>query len=135
MFLNEEGHELNPKEIRQGELIVAKVTLSNAKENYENIIITDYLPAGFEIENPRLASRQQIDWIREKTDVIEYMDLRDDNLSLYVSLPKGRTKVFYYTLRAVSAGSFTLPPIKAEAMYDPSIVSISSHGNIKIVPQ
>jgi uncharacterized protein YfaS (alpha-2-macroglobulin family) len=61
------------------------------------------------------------------------MDIRDDRLLLYVNLQANKPAVFYYGLRAVTRGDFTLPPVSAEAMYDPTYTSIQSSGMIKVV--
>ena len=46
------------------------------------------------------------------------MNMRDDHLEAFGTLQAGETKKVVYTVRAVTAGKFTLPPVEAEAMYD-----------------
>ena len=50
------GRLIPDKIFYQGELIVCKIELTGFDRNAENIVITDLIPAGFEIENPRLKS-------------------------------------------------------------------------------
>ena len=90
------------------------------------------LPAGFEIENPRLQSRKGVAWIGRKAYQPMYMDIRDDRMIIFGNFRLGQTRKFYYGLRAVTAGNFILPPIRGEAMYAPSKASVASSGKIVI---
>ncbi|MDZ7333609.1 MAG: MG2 domain-containing protein [candidate division KSB1 bacterium] len=131
-YLNEQGTPADYSSFRQGELIIGKITLKALTESLENVAIVDMLPAGLEIENPRFQSRRGVDWIGEQTWQPKYIDIRDDRLILYGDVPYGREVTFYYGLRAVSEGTFILPPIQAEAMYAPMKASIASSGRIVI---
>lgn len=133
VFLSREGKPLNYQQIKQGDLVIAKITMKALDKRLENVIVADLLPAGLEIENPRLESREDVAWIKSKSFYPDYMDLRDDRLILFVDLPERSEQHFYYALRAVTVGEFTLPPIKAEAMYDPVYSSVSSSGVVKVV--
>jgi uncharacterized protein YfaS (alpha-2-macroglobulin family) len=133
MYLNELGHPIRFDRIKQGDIVVAKITMTAIGGNLDNVIITDMLPAGLEIENPRLGSRSTIDWIGKKNITPDYMDIRDDRLNIYLNLPKGKTREFYYMLRAVTAGRFVLPPIKGEAMYDPFQSAVANSGMVKVI--
>jgi len=136
-YLDKNGQELGAEAFKQGELVVAEITLT-ASEALENVVVTDLLPGGLEIENPRLASREAFEWESEDESSTRlypsYMDLRDDRLVLFASLAENQKAVFRYALRAVTAGRFALPPIKAEAMYDPVKNSLASSGAIVVRP-
>ncbi|MEW6096720.1 MAG: alpha-2-macroglobulin [bacterium] len=133
-FLNKDGGNIDYQNIKQGDLIVAKITMSAMDKDLENVIICDMLPAGFEIENPRLATTANIPWIGQQSYKPDYMDIRDDRLLLYTSVRRRDTQTFYYGLRAVTRGEFILPPILSESMYDPTYTCVASSGMIKIVP-
>ena len=130
-YLDEEGHEIRHDQFRQGDMIVAEITAKSLTEDLENVIIADLLPAGFEIENPRLESRSGIPWIKEGQRP-DYMDIRDDRMLLFSSLPRQKERKFYYALRAVTVGDFVLPPVSAEAMYDPAKLSIANSGRLSV---
>ena len=49
------------------------------------------------------------------------MNLRDDRLEVFGELRSGETRAVVYEVRAVTAGSFTVPDVRAEAMYDPEL--------------
>ncbi len=131
-YLNEQGIPADYSNFKQGELIVGKITIKAMTEALENVAIVDMLSAGLEIENPRLQSRRGVDWIGERSWQPKYIDIRDDRLILYGDVPYGREVTFYYGLRAVSEGTFILPPVQAEAMYAPMKASVASSGKITI---
>lgn len=133
IYLDNWGHPIDYNSLKQGDIVVAEITMTALGNNLDNVIVTDMLPAGLEIENPRLQSRTVIDWVGEKNKVPDYMDIRDDRLNIYLNLPRGKTVEFYYMLRAVTTGRFVLPPIKGEAMYDPFQSSVANSGMIEVV--
>lgn len=91
------------------------------------------LPAGLEIENPRLGSRAGLPWLEEESYSPDYMDIRDDRLILFLSLGQVKEYQFYYALRAVTSGEFILPSVKAECMYAPEIASFNSSGALTVL--
>ena len=114
-----------------GDLIVAEVTVKALTANLENVVVVDMLPTGFEIENPRLESRAGIPWLKAQDFKPDYIDIRDDRLIFFGTFPRQRERKFYYALRAVTQGEFTLPPIVAEAMYDTTKSAVT--GSMRIV--
>ena len=53
-YLSREGNPLET--IKQNDLVVVKITLASTNGlDVENVVITDLLPAGLEVENPRLS--------------------------------------------------------------------------------
>jgi hypothetical protein len=69
-------------------------------------------------------------WLPPKPTKPEYEDIRDDRILLFVDLPEKKTQSFYYGIRVVSAGDFTVPPVAAECMYNPLIAGASSSGRV-----
>ncbi len=123
-------HEIVNNKFKQGQLIVCKISLTGGKRSAENIAITDLIPAGFEIENPRLSTSTNFNWINRNKMIIQYMDIRDDRLILFTNLNANKTKDFYYMLRVVNRGEFQLPVIGAEAMYDRDYHSFNGAGKV-----
>jgi uncharacterized protein YfaS (alpha-2-macroglobulin family) len=97
-------------------------------------VINDLIPAGFAIENPRLKTTPSLAWIPRLPTAPEYQDIRDDRLLLFADLPAHGRKglLYYYSLRAVSAGEFVVPPVAAECMYNPLIAGASSSGRLNV---
>ncbi|MEW6511430.1 MAG: MG2 domain-containing protein [Bacteroidota bacterium] len=131
-FFDRSGTAVNPAAVRQNDLIVVRITLSANVDQLENIAITDLLPGGFELENPRITDATNYAFIKNPS-FPEYMDIRDDRINLYTSVRGGkRTMQFYYAVRAVTRGNFAYPPIVAEAMYNADYSSASGGGRLRV---
>jgi len=123
---------VNLEEIKQGDLVVVEITMESLSDTVENVAVTDLLPMGLEIENARLSTSADVPWLKSTAEV-DHVDIRDDRMNLYLTLTEREVK-YYYTTRAVTVGHFTIPSIRAEAMYDESRYSISSAGQLKVLP-
>ena len=133
-YFNKDGEEITGTFIH-GDLIVAEISVKALTANLENVVVVDMLPTGFEIENPRLESRAGIPWLKTQGFKPDYLDIRDDRLIFFGTFPRQRERKFYYALRAVTHGEFTLPPIAAEAMYDPTKSTVTGSMAIKVVTE
>ncbi|MDQ3683066.1 MAG: alpha-2-macroglobulin family protein, partial [Bacteroidota bacterium] len=130
-FYDRSGMQLIKNTFKQNELIIVGITLEKAFSNdIENIVITDILPAGFEIENPRTKELPGMDWIKEAAEPVS-LDVRDDRIHFFVDAhyPK---QVYYYAVRAVSLGNFRQGPVSADAMYNGEIHSYHGAGIVKV---
>ena len=114
----------------QGRLIICKISLTGIDKSAENIVITDLLPACFEIENPRFSTSAELQWKSKNPMNIQYMDIRDDRLLLFTDLNNYKTEEFYYMLRVINKGKFQLPVAGGDAMYDPEFHSYNGAGVI-----
>ena len=99
----------------------------------QNVVVIDMLPAGFEIENPRLATRYRAPWTERRDYTPDYIDIRDDRLIFFGAFNYQQEQKFYYPLRVVTEGTFTVPPVSAEAMYDPTKSAVASSGTVQVV--
>jgi uncharacterized protein YfaS (alpha-2-macroglobulin family) len=130
-FFDRNGKPIAGKTFRQNDLVVVQLTLEKAYSgSIDNVVITDLLPAGFEIENPRIKDIPGMDWIKD-AGTPTAMDIRDDRLHLFVNANAGR-QVYYYTVRAVSPGVFQQGPVSADAMYNNDYHSYHGAGKIVI---
>ncbi|GAB2550732.1 alpha-2-macroglobulin [Spirosoma aerophilum] len=132
-YLSREGKPMTT--VRQNDLVVVKVTLSSKNGlNVENVVITDLLPAGLEVENPRLTgtSDRDMTWIPKATaGAPDHFDLRDDRINFYTTAT-GTPRTFYYLARAVSKGRFVVGPVSADAMYNAEYRSYNGAGVLTI---
>lgn len=130
-LLTRNGQPVKPDFISQNDLIVVAITISTTDNSIvENVAITDILPAGFEIENPRLNNEREMNWIKNRATP-DYQDIRDDRISFFTTA-SGQTRTFYYMVRAVSSGTFTQGPVGADAMYNGQYYSYSGSGKVVI---
>jgi uncharacterized protein YfaS (alpha-2-macroglobulin family) len=132
-LLNRSGAVVTGQSVKQNDLLVVRITLTSSVDRLEYVAVSDLLPAGLEIENPRLTEATAYPFIQNAT-VPEYMDIRDDRINLYTSFRGGkRQQVFHYAVRAVTAGTFVHPPVTAEAMYDGRYSSRAGAGTFRVV--
>jgi hypothetical protein len=145
-----EGKEANLSNIAQNDRLVIIMVGRIANKAIQDPLITDWIPAGFELENPNLTgidAPTTLKWLKKqsKTDHKAY---RNDRFAAALAVDSNMRKdgfIIAYVVRAVSAGSFTLPPSKIEDMYQPryraysqflqSKIEIVSQGNIEVVKQ
>ncbi|MDZ4744630.1 MAG: MG2 domain-containing protein [bacterium] len=131
-FLDRNGKALTSLRVHQNDLIVIKVTVATTDlSTVNNVVISDVLPAGFELENPRLTGMEGMTWAKDEATA-EYYDYRDDRMNLFVRAEQ-RQKVYYYMVRAVSKGRFRMGPIGADAMYDDDVHSYHGAGTLVVL--
>lgn len=131
-FFDRFGHELNGNTFHQNDLVIVQLSLEKSYSgSVDNIVLTDLLPAGFEIENPRTKDIPGMDWIKNASEPTA-MDVRDDRINLFVDLYSDR-QVYYYAVRAVSPGVYHMGPVSADAMYNGDYHSYNGAGTIRIV--
>ncbi|MBL7998884.1 MAG: Ig-like domain-containing protein [Candidatus Kapabacteria bacterium] len=130
-FLDRNGAEIRGTTFNQNDLIVVKLTLSSPTRAFlDNIVISDLLPSGFEIENPRISEVPELTWAKNAT-IPASIDYRDDRINLFTSVGT-EDKVFYYVVRAITPGTFRLAPAAADAMYNGDFHSYNGGGTITI---
>lgn len=131
-FFDRTGRVITGNQFRQNDLVVVQLTLENSYGTpVDNIVLTDMLPAGFEIENPRTKEIPGMDWVKDASSPTA-LDVRDDRINLFVDLRNNTKQVYYYAVRAVSPGIFRMGPVAAEAMYNGEYHSYHGAGIIRI---
>lgn len=130
-FYNRSGSQLSGNSFQQNDLVVVKITLASTDgAEVDNVVITDMLPAGFEIENPRISDLPDLAWATNAA-IPQHFDVRDDRLNLFATAT-GEPQTFYYVVRAVSKGTFRMGPVSADAMYNGDYHSLSGAGEIRV---
>jgi alpha-2-macroglobulin len=131
-FLSRTGTPVGSTSFRQNDLVVVKITIQSAESAGEvkNVAITDLLPAGLEIENPRIGAVRDITWATDAAQP-DYLDVRDDRINLFTTVTP-QPKSFYYLCRAVSKGTFKLGPVSADAMYNAEYHSYAGSGVVRV---
>lgn len=130
-FYDRYGKPLTGNSFKQNELIIIGVTLEKAfSTTVENVVITDLLPAGFEIENPRSKDIPGMDWIKDASTPTA-LDVRDDRIHFFVDANSNK-QTYYYAVRAVSPGQYKMGPVSADAMYRGEYHSYNGAGVIRV---
>lgn len=114
-----EGGEADLAAVAQGELLVWTTRVKSTSGDLENVVIETVLPAGLEVENPRLESSESIADL-ECLASPQSMDVRDDRVLVFTDLAADTWVTTCVLVRAVTPGTFRLPPPQVEAMYDPA---------------
>ncbi len=130
-FYDRYGHEITGTTFKQNDLVIIGITLERSfSTDIDNVVITDLLPAGFEIENPRTKEIPGMDWIKEKDEPMA-LDVRDDRIHFFVNVESSK-QVYYYAVRAVSPGLYKMGPVSADAMYNGEYHSYNGAGTIRV---
>ena len=113
--------------------MVLKIT--EAKPEYGHIMVSDYLPAGLEIDNPRLVSSADLanfGWL-QRTDAA-HLEFRDDRFIAAFDREEGsdRNITLAYVVRAVTPGVFVHPAAGVEDMYRPQYSARTSTGMMEV---
>ncbi|MDB5385558.1 MAG: alpha-2-macroglobulin domain protein, partial [Planctomycetaceae bacterium] len=132
------GKPVSLDKIKVGDLVSVQVTLQNSADTgyheIPNVAVVDALPAGFEVENPRLnTSAQETPPSGEHAhqSIADHVEFLDDRIVLFAK-SRGYQQTFRYSIRAVAVGRFGVPPIQASCMYDAGISSIQGGGIVEI---
>lgn len=113
------GTSIDPASLQQGQEFIAEVTVRHPglRGGYENMALTQMFPSGWEINNLRL---QDVESLVENSP-FRYQDIRDDRVLTYFDLATGESKTFRTMLTAAYGGTYYLPGVSCEAMYDAGI--------------
>ncbi|WP_415008579.1 alpha-2-macroglobulin family protein [Aestuariivirga sp.] len=121
-YFTPDGKPVDPASVAQNTRLVAVITVDSAGNGSMDgrFLVSDRLPAGFEIENPSLVasgSTASLSWL-ETSGSPTYTEFRDDRFTAaFGSTP---LKVAYM-VRAVSPGTYAHPGVTVEDMYRPEI--------------
>ncbi|MGH1419447.1 MAG: alpha-2-macroglobulin family protein [Hyphomicrobiaceae bacterium] len=131
--------------IDQNQRFVAVVTVKT-KNPGGRLLLVDRLPAGFEIENPRLVSSgdvKSINWVKTGVQP-EHTEFRDDRFVAAFDLHNTRRRnnasapetvlQVAYIVRAVTPGTFIHPAATVEDMYRPERYARTDMGQLTIKP-
>ncbi len=122
-WVDAKGAGVDPGSLPLGTPLYVRVDVQNTGERtVQDVALVDRLPAGWEIENPRLSGADLPAWA-QALDLWtpDFMNLRDDRVEVFGELRPGQVRSVLFAVRAVTAGRFVMPPVQAEAMYDPAV--------------
>jgi hypothetical protein len=139
-------------QLKQNERLIVVLKVE-ASEVGGRILLVDRLPAGLEIENPRLVDSgdiKSLGWLRT-TPAPQHTEFRDDRFvaafDFFGSEGSGRGRrsgdfrdpassaTVAYIVRAVTPGSYVHPAATVEDMYRPERFARTAAGRLEIVAQ
>jgi uncharacterized protein YfaS (alpha-2-macroglobulin family) len=136
LYYTLDGDDVDPSKANQNERFVVVLKVTEPDPQFGRILVADYLPAGFEIDNPRLVSSGDtgtLSWIADAAEPV-YSEFRDDRfIASFERKPKDPV-VFSvaYVVRAVSPGHYIAPQAYVEDMYRPDRYGRTGTGTIEI---
>lgn len=130
-FYTREGQRIDATSataFKQGESYVVEVELY-AERDAKNVVVADLLPAGLEVENPRLNKDDMAGLkLAHPSETPSHLEIRDERVVLFYDRlgacaqdKPNYNHHFYYVVNAVTPGQFTYPAVTAECMYDPAV--------------
>jgi uncharacterized protein YfaS (alpha-2-macroglobulin family) len=133
-----DGKPVDISKARQNDRFAVVLKITEPKPEYGHIMVSDYLPAGLEIDNPHLVSSGDtgtLDWIEDGEEP-QHTEFRDDRFTAAIDRAADAKSVFTvaYVVRAVSPGKYVLPQAYVEDMYNPSHYGRSGTGSVEVVP-
>ena len=124
----------------QNTKLVTVLTVEVTDEKGGRILLEDRIPAGFEIENPRIvdsADLKGLAWLKTTVQP-EHTGFRDDRFVASFNLWQGSgnqnksSMTLAYTVRAVNPGRYLHPPASVEDMYRPERFARSASGHLTV---
>lgn len=131
-----DGTPADVTKAKQNDRFAVVLKITEAKPEYGHIMVADYLPAGFEIDNPHLVSSGDsgtLDWIEDGQEAVN-TEFRDDRFTAAIDRKANDKAVFTvaYIVRAVSPGKYVLPQAYVEDMYNPSRYGRTGTGSVEV---
>jgi uncharacterized protein YfaS (alpha-2-macroglobulin family) len=135
------GKAMELTQVKQGTdvMVVHKIEIDDDLKYDMELSIEAPVPAGFELENPRLSSgRTLITKVTRLTPTFE--EYRDDRYVAAWSLSRGyrsrgiKDNAYYvaYVMRAVTPGSYLVPAVAIEDMYQPRYRSNTAESHVVV---
>jgi uncharacterized protein YfaS (alpha-2-macroglobulin family) len=128
-YRDAKGNGVTVEQLSQGTDFIAEVSVTNNTDRkIDHIALSHIVPSGWEIHNARLHAESD-----KGPAGIDYQDIRDDRVYSYFPLAAKEKKSVAIRLNAAYLGTYYLPGISAEAMYDATKHARSKGQWVKIV--
>ncbi|WQG59056.1 alpha-2-macroglobulin [Pseudomonas sp. RTB3] len=128
-YLGMKGQALNLDALKSGELVLVHIEVK-ARQRVPDALVVDLLPAGLELENQNLAqsaasladaSSEVKEWRESMQNAgLKHQEFRDDRYVAALNLDAFNTTHLLYLARAVTPGTYRVPPPQVESMYRPN---------------
>jgi uncharacterized protein YfaS (alpha-2-macroglobulin family) len=141
-YLGMNGQYLDLRNLRSGDLVLVHLALK-AHSQVPDALVVDLLPAGLELENQNLAqsaaslenaSSAVKQWRESMQNAnVVHQEYRDDRYVAALKLDSYGTTHLLYLARAVTPGTYRVPPPQVESMYRPNVQAVGeSQGELVV---
>ena len=138
-FFTADGAKYDVSKARRGDLVIVRIAIASKDDrDIADLVVEDLFSGAME----PVGSVQDAfgyPWVqkaeKDMPDWVMRYDARDDRMLVFSKkfhARKGREVYFHYPLRVVSAGSFALPQVAVEAMYNPGLRARSGAGRVVV---
>jgi len=130
-YTGQDGKPINPISIPQGTIFIATATVTHpgTMNNYNSMALTQIFPSGWEVMSDRFAFESTI------AEKFTYQDIRDDRVITYFNLSKSKSISISVRLSASYVGTFYMPMIYCEAMYNNSVNASEAGRWVQVTAQ
>ncbi|HVV93455.1 MAG TPA: alpha-2-macroglobulin [Hyphomicrobiales bacterium] len=139
-YFTTDGKAVDPAKVAQNTRLVVVLSITEPEPQAGRILVVDHLPAGFEIENPRLVDTGDtggFSWLPKNELPPVHTEFRDDRfVAAFTRTGDDDEPVLTaaYVVRAVVPGGYALPPATAEDMYRPDRHGQTASGHVEVTP-
>lgn len=131
-----DGEPANVSEATQNERYVVVLTVTEQNAWPSRVLVSDLLPAGFQIDNPAIVGSAELanfDWLGETSAV--HTEFRDDRFIAAYDRDSGSEREFRlaYVVRAVTPGDYAHPAASVEDMYRPQFSARTATGRMQVL--
>lgn len=131
-----DGKKVDPARVRQTDRFVVVLRVTEPEAKYARLLVVDHLPAGLEIDNPKLVEGSEtanFGWLKREIEPAN-TEYRDDRFVAAIDRDSGQKAVFElaYIVRAVSPGRYIHPPAVIEDMYRPDRYASTGYGLMEV---
>jgi uncharacterized protein YfaS (alpha-2-macroglobulin family) len=130
-----DGEEANITEAAQNERYVVVLTVTEKNAWPSRVLVSDLLPAGFQIDNPSIVGSAELtnfDWLGDTEAA--HLEFRDDRFIAAFNRDgsSDREFRFAYVVRAVTPGDYAHPAASVEDMYRPQFSARTATGRMEV---
>ena len=128
-YYRTDGTDWSGGALEEGDSLIVQLSIKSSVD-MPDALVTELLPAGLEIENFNLGDAKQwagvvVDGIeiadRDEAAEMRHEEYRDDRYVAALKLTTYDTARLFYLVRAVTPGTYTVPPSLVEDMYRPDL--------------
>jgi uncharacterized protein YfaS (alpha-2-macroglobulin family) len=131
-----DGAAVDASTVKQNTRLVVVLKVTEAQPQFGRVMVADYLPAGFEIDNPHLVSSGDtgtLPWITDAAQPVS-TEFRDDRFTAAFERKSDDPAIFTvaYVVRAVAPGKYVRPQASVEDMYRPDRYGRTASESVEV---
>lgn len=137
IYVESENHEykkIDVADLKKSDRFKFYVEVKNTTQNLiENLALSIPIPTGWEITNTRLVEGDEDFDKSHGKPLFDYQDIRDTHIFTHFSLQANDSKVFTFDATATYGGSYYIPAIYVEAMYDNNYRALEQGTKVNVI--